>query len=71
MASGRLDGTPFEAAVVLVTEHSADGARGVILTRPAPFASAAMLGAGGRQQSRRERYGGPVAGGLVSSKPFV
>lgn len=62
VASERLDGTLFEAAVVLVTEHSASGARGVILTRPAGGGSAAVLGAGGRRLSSREHYGGPVTG---------
>lgn len=60
MASKRVKGTPFEAAVVLVTQHSASGARGIILTRHGVSASVEM-GKRECQQSPSEHYGGPFA----------
>ena len=63
VASRRLDGTLFGGSVVLITEHSAAGARGVILNRPYEGGAAGALGgAAGRRASAREHFGGPVSG---------
>ena len=65
VASRRLDGTLFGGSVVLITEHSAAGARGVILNRPYEGGVAAGLlggGAASRRASAREHFGGPVSG---------
>jgi putative AlgH/UPF0301 family transcriptional regulator len=62
VASRRLDGTLFGGSVVLITEHSAAGARGVILNRPYEGGAAGALGVAGRRASAREHFGGPVSG---------
>ena len=67
VASRRLDGTLFGGSVVLITEHSAAGARGVILNRPYEGGAAGALGgAVGRREAAREHFGGPVSGARVT-----
>ncbi len=66
MASRRLDGTLFGGSVVLITQHSAAGARGVILNRPYEGGAAA-----GRRASAREHFGGPVSGASGAYAPCL